>query len=225
MATTDYDFISTRNELISRAFRIIGALSLGETLTAEQLDQGVMTLNAIVLNWQTDRVFVYGLQRVNVSLLAGTDDYTLAKDPPVLAIDRAAILDTGNIESPCRLISWREYQEIPNKTSSGDPTCCCYLPGQTAQTVYVYPVPTRTLTLALLAATRLQDFDAASGDGDIPALYQDALTYAVARDLADEYGIPLKERQLLGAKAFDLYRKMNKHDRDRSDGEFMKGAY
>jgi hypothetical protein len=229
MPATDYDFIATRNEIIARAMRIVGALASGETLPADRLQQGVMILNHIVKGWQADRIFVWSLKRLDVPMVVGTASYSLhnlnVNVDKVLVVDRAALIDSTDIDVQVRQISWREYNIIEDKTSSGDP-CAIAVDYQATPVMYVWPVPSRTgLTMALLAVTALKDEDTGASVGDIPVRFQEALVYALARDLADEYGLNLKERARYVQKAEFYYERLKRGDRERADMEFVKGAF
>jgi hypothetical protein len=226
MAVTDYDFNSTRNEVIERAFRIIGALSLGETLSADQILQGVTALNHVVKSWQSDHIFLWTLKALTISpLVGGTATYALSTDPAVIAVDKA-FLRQSNKDLPLEVISWRDYQELPNKTDSGDPTCVT-IDNLPAPTLYTWPVVSSVTgkSLYLLCITKLKDWDLAAGSGDFPVKFVDALTYSLAANLADEYGLPLGERNQLERKAASFYDIAKRGDRDRSDYEFVSGAF
>ena len=81
MAVADYDFALTRNEIIEMAHRKVGALSLGQGLSAEQIDSGVKQLDGMVKSWQNEHVFLW-TQRIETVDLVGSDpDYALSTDP------------------------------------------------------------------------------------------------------------------------------------------------
>jgi hypothetical protein len=99
MATTDFDWSSTRNDIMQRAFRIIGVLPLGDSLSGEQQLQAVQALNDMVKAWQTRHVFLWKVQQLTLSLTTGNATYALPTDPSVIGIEKAW-LRISNIDTP-----------------------------------------------------------------------------------------------------------------------------
>lgn len=225
MAATDYDFTRTRNEIIKRAFRIIGVLSVGDSLGGNETTQGAELLDTVVKNWQVKKTFLWTLKPLTASLLSGTRTYTLSTDPAVISIERAYLRDSNNIDTPLDIVSWTEYHDIPNKTQEGTP-CAVTIDYQAGPTLYVYPVPSsNSWTLFYLARVKSQDWDNASDTGEIPAAWIQPLVYALAVELAYEYGIPIRERQALEARAFNEFREASGFNGQATDSGFVKGAY
>lgn len=222
MATTDYDFNLTRNEIIQDAFQIIGAISLGETLTANQIDQGVKRLNSLLKSWQNKHVFLHAQQLQTQALASGDADYTLGNE--VKSIVQAYYTDSG-YDQDVNIISYPEYLKIPDKDVPGDPVVCALNYTPQARVLYVYPVPTGSLTLSYLAEVRLQDADSASGNIDIPQEYLDALTYGLAARLVDRYSIPLGEKQMIKREAEQLFQELKTSEHDYEDVTFVASAF
>lgn len=222
MATTDYDFTATRNDLINRAFRLTGNLGLGETLSGDELTQGAEALNTLVKAWHAEGVFLWTMTLNTTALVASTASYALGND--IIGIDRAFRVDT-NDDVPVRLISYRDYQGIHDKDASGDPTRVAIDYGRSTPTLYVWPVPTGAGTLKHLDITRMQDLDTAGATPQIPQRFLKALVYGLAADLADEHLVPLQERRYLDSKARELFMKAKASDVERQDYEFVSGAF
>lgn len=224
MALSDYDFNATRNEIIERAFRIIGKLSPGETLSGEMMTQAVIALNSLVKSWQSRHVFLWTLKDFTQTLTTNVASYSLASsDPPIYAIDRA-YLRIDNNDTRIEVASWRQYWDIQDKTSKGDPTLVA-LNTQLAPTLYVWPVPQQTRTIYFTAIVRLKDFDTANGNPDFPSRYIDALTFGLAHSLSFEYGVPLSERKELERQYQSNFQDAKGGERERADFEFCDGAF
>lgn len=228
MPTTDYDWNQTRNEIIERAFRLVGVLALGEVVSSDQHTQAVIAINDLVKQWQNDDIFLWTLREFNQTLSTSTASYSLSTtDPAVMWIDRAYLRTgsgTGQDDLLLTQIGWREYQDIANKNEAGDPTAYC-LDNRISPTLYVWPVPTGTRTFHYLATVKLKDLEDASGNPDMTQRYLGALTYGLALLLGDEYGLPLGERRELEKRYQQQYRLARKADRERADFEFIKGAF
>jgi hypothetical protein len=224
MAASDYDFNATRNEIIERAFRIIGKNPIGEPLPGEMMTQAAIALNSMVKSWQSKHVFLWTIQDFTQTLSAGVASYSLAaSDPPVYALDRA-YLRIDNIDRKCDIASWRQYWDIQDKTSTGDPTVVA-LTTSITPTLYVWPVPTQTRSLKFSALVKLKDFDTAGGNPDFPVRYLDALTFGLAHALSFEYGLPLPERRELERQYQTSFAEAKSGERERADFEFCDGAF
>lgn len=223
MATTDFDFYNTRNQIIQRAFRIVGALSEGEQMSAYQIDQGVNALNALVKSWQTRHIFLWRLEVISKSVTSGSSSFTVTADPAVVGIDRAYWVD-GTTDHRIQVVSFREYQDIPDKQSTGKPLAITF-DAKESPTFYLYPELDETTTIKILAICKLKDYDGAGDTGEIPVRFHNALIYGLACDLADEYGLPLGERQFIKMKADEFFSDAKRSDRERVDSSFVKSAY
>ena len=224
MALTDYDFTRTRNQIIERAFRIIGALHPGDPMSAEMLSQAVEAMNTMVQSWQSRHVFLWKLREYTQTLTAGQASYSLAlQDPPIYAVDSAWFRNNGD-DDRIAVGSWRQYTNIIDKDETGDPELVAITPTD-PKTLYVWPVPTKTETLYYLGIVKLQDFDTASGTPEFPVRYLKALTYGLAAELAPEYGIPGAEQDRLERKAAREFMEAKGGERERADFEFIGGAF
>lgn len=224
MTLSDYNFNATRTEIIERAYRIIGKLSMGENLSGEMHTQAVLALNSMVKSWQSRHVFLWTIKEFSQSLTQGVTTYSLAsQDPPIYAIDRA-YLRIDNIDRPVNVASWRQYQDIPDKTSPGDPSVVA-LDGQITPTLYVWPVPSQARTLRYTGIVKLKDFDTQGGNPDFPVTYLEALTFGLAHKLACEYGLPIAERRELERQFMAEFQEAKTGERERAEYEFVEGAF
>jgi hypothetical protein len=223
MATTEYDFNQTRTEIIERAYRIIGKLSMGETLSAEMHRQAVIALNSMIKSWQARHVFLWTIKEFTLPLVAEVKSYPIPADPLVYAIDRAYLrIDNG--DSNLAVSSWRQYVDIYDKEVAGDPTLVALTTAITP-TLYVWPVPTQARTLYYTGIVRLKDFESSAGNPDFPVHYLEALTFGLAHKLASEYGLPLQERRELERQFQAEFMEAKTGDRERAEYEFVDGSH
>lgn len=227
MAAVDYDFNYTRNQILQRAFRIVGALSLGETLSADMSTQGIEALNAIIKEWQSKHIFLWSMVEQNASFLAGADDYVLGSDPAIIGLDRAWVRDSSNNDTPLQIITWRQYEEIQNKTDTGTPTHITFDSSLSISTprLLIWPVPTKTEQVYWIAVRKLKDMDSSSGNPDAPVKAIRALVYALADDLSDEYGLSVADKQRITTKANEAFAILRGADVVTPTEDFVEGAY
>lgn len=224
MAASDYDFVQTRTEIIEGALRKVGALGFGENVTGEEGVNAAIALNEMVKEWQTRDVFLWQLVPLTLTFSASTASVALPNDPPVIGIDEAQRLVTGSVYESIEVISWRDYQAIETKADPGLPLKIT-MDNARGGSAYVYPVPTATATIRVLAITKLKDWDTTVATGDMPEHWSLALKYGLAAILADDYKLPLSERSALAVKAQYYFGRAKGSDRDRADRLVIKGSY
>lgn len=103
-----YDFSQNRNELISRALRIMNVIEAGEVPTNETIENCSEALNAMVKAWQAAGYHLWTTKEVVLYLTvaqaaynlgsASTDHATLETDAQKTEIAVAAVLGAGTIE-------------------------------------------------------------------------------------------------------------------------------
>lgn len=221
----DFDFINTRDDILRRAFRMVGAISPDESLTQNQTIQGSVALNTTVKEWQTRHIFLWNIISVTASITATQSTSVLSVTTPVIALESAKLLTGTNSYDPLEIISIDEYKSIVSPSDVGDPVLCALDAAQSSQTLHVWPVPSTTKTIELVCYGRNKDWDAATATGDLPVRFQQALTYSVAAQMGDEYGIPQGERESYRAQAEALLMAARISDRPKESYEFVTGAY
>lgn len=224
MAASDYDFVQTRTEIIEGALRKVGALGFGENVTGEEGVNAAIALNEMVKEWQTRDVLLWQLTPLTLTFTASNASASLPLDPPVIGIDEAQRLVTGSVYESMEVISWRDYQAIETKADPGSPLKIT-MDNARNGSAYVYPTPTATETVRILAITKLKDWDTTVATGDMPEHWGLALKYGLAAILADDYKLPLSERSALAAKAQYYFGRAKGSDRDRADKLVIKGSY
>lgn len=223
MATTDYDFNLTRNEIIARAYRIIGVLSDGDTLSGQQLSQGADALNTILKDWENDGIFLWNMQEKSQSVIASTTSYTVAND--IIGIDRAWYVTNGRVE-PVEIKSYRDYKLLNDTTETSDTPDIVALGHEiSSPTLYVWPTPSAAYTLYYIAVTQLKDLDSSSGSPEIPQRFLKAITYKLASDLADENVLDIRERSYLEEKSERLFLKAKRRDSEQRTSDEVEGAF
>jgi len=221
-----FNYALTRDTLIARALRIVGAISQGETPTATAVTEASQTLNEILKEWQTDgmQLWVRNTITLNggVALTTGatiTISYaTVAvsnantpapvKAPQTIWFRRTA----DSVDFPLTLITKSEYDQLTPKLTTGTPTLVCYEPpGATSAaaaqqgTFYFYPaLSTAWIAANVVYATveqPFQIFNASTDNPDLPDYLYNALTWGLADQLSYEYGVGLAERSMITKKA------------------------
>jgi len=218
--SASYNYATTRDLIIARALRIIGAISQGETPSATAITEASYALNEVFKEWQADGMQLWKISTIslaatpttgtNISISPAGAMVALPAPTRILSVfykDETTLQDTQ-----LTMITQDEYNRLTPKATTGTPTQCFYWTprvhaGSTNAIGYLYFFP--ALSTAWLAANDvyavavnpLMDFDATGDDPDIPDYLYNALTWALADQLTFEYGVGLAERSMIGKKA------------------------
>lgn len=226
MASTDYNFLSTRDGIIKRALRKIGVVNADGTPSANQYTQGSEALNEIVKALQSEDIFIWTLATKEIALTKDTTNYAVSDDPPPVAIESVQLEYPADTYQELELISMRDYLQIEDKARTA-PAQVVAFDGKEVPKVYIYPVAEANslYSIHVTYVAKLKDWDDSSATGDLPVRFQRALTYLLAADLGDEYGVPLQERDAYEKKGMSLLGRAMSSARDRRDITVTKGAY
>jgi hypothetical protein len=186
--------MATAQTLIDRALRLIGALASGESATGNESTDGLTALNDLLASWQTERLYVYAMVDTAFTLSPGDGSYTVgpagdfALTPRPSKIENCFVRING-IDTPVTLYEKDQWFAIPDKSATGDiPTIAYYEPTLATGTLLVYPVPTQAVSLHIVTWTTVSEFASVGTTVSLPQGYNRALTYALAIELAPEYG-------------------------------------
>lgn len=226
-----FDYIQTRNEIIEGAFRIVGALDVGNTLSAEMLDQGVKALQLLIKSWSNKHFFLWSFNLQSFSTVANqnvydTDGLSVNQlDPAIIGIDKAWVVDSGD-DIPIRVVSYSRYLDIVDKEeNTGRPFILAYKPTP-SPSVYLWPEPDDVYQVKIAVVLPLANFDLDDDEGDIPARFQRALKYGLAEDLYDEYpSANLNTRQYIQQKAAELFMEAKSSDTNVETSSEVEGMY
>lgn len=211
MATSSStNFATSRDNLISGALRMAGAISQGETPSATLVSEAAEALNMLVKAKQADGMPLWAIKKYEITLTA-TADYTIGagstvNTPKPLKVIQAYLhYSSTSLDVPVRIITRQEYELIGNKVSTGYPVELFYEPLLSTGVLHVYPVPDATVvaacTLKIIYQRPFEDFDVSTDEPDFPQEYYHAIKLGLADVLAPEHGLSIQERQDLSRRA------------------------
>ena len=217
MATSgNSNFVVTRDDIITRALRIVNAIGQLETPDPGAVTEAAMALNMLVKERQADGMQLWKMLTITGILTAGVASYnigtgsTVNKEAPLKLLD-AWLRNTAGGDAPITLFTKSQYHNYSSKATPGTPTQMFYQPpGATLSTgmvgtYFLLPVPTAldvtNSTLYMTGIFPIFDFDASTDNPDFPSFYYNALTWGLADQLSTEYGVPLSERGFIQNKA------------------------
>ncbi len=183
--------------LINAAFRKIGVIAAGEIPNSDESADALATLNTLMESWSAEQVTVYQILNFQGALVAATAAYTIGTGGVLntsrpLKIEAAGIITPDGLRHEMKIIGVTDWGKIEEKTLTGKLPKVLYNDNAfPLATLNVWPVPNATggaPTLALYLWLQLQQFATIGDTFAMPPPYFRALTYALAIDLAPEYG-------------------------------------
>jgi hypothetical protein len=227
-SSTNYS--ATRDDIIKRALRIIGAIGQGETPSTDAYTEASQALNDVVKEWEADgmQLWKYNLSSA-ITVTAGTSVYTIGisstinQQAPLKIVQAFFRNNSTNNDRPINLVTQQEYQMLGNKSVQTSPNQLWYKPPgppstEMIGTITLYPTPdTNCATnekLYVVGMYPLDDFDASTDLADFPSFYYNALVWGLADQLSYEYGVPFAQQSMITKKAEIHLQKALGYDRE-----------
>lgn len=199
----------TRDEIITEAYRKIGALGDYETASSTQLSIGATNLNAIMEHYN-----VHGLQPWKITIVSPTcaswtsagktvgDGSTIDTGAKAERLLYAYRVDDNDDRLELNIETRAEFYSHPSLETTGVPLSVYYQPLVSTGTVKIWPLPNADWAdanhvIELHFQVAMDEFANGSATPDIPAVWNMALIFELACALAPNYGLPPNERNLM----------------------------
>src|SRR3954468_12994606 len=191
--------LTTAGDLISFALRTAGINGVGQTPMAEDANDGLVLLTAMLAQWQRQRWLVPAL--VDTAFVStGAVSYTVAPTGN-FAIARPDKLDAAyvrllssaplSVDYPLTIIEAREdWSLITVKTLPSFPVAVFYDSAWPTGVLHVWPVPIASIyEIHIVTKTTLPSYTGLTDPINLPPEYTDALIYSLAVRLCMNYGM------------------------------------
>lgn len=173
--------MATVQTKVNRILRLMGVLAVGETPSADDSANVLETINAMLDSWRNDKLLVYALKDINVTLINGTATYTIgatggtADTAPVKV--ESVFVRQSNVDYWLKQITDVEYQGKSSKTVTSDiPAEYLFTHTNPNSTLTLYPVPTVANVMHVRVWTPLTAV-ALTDTYSFPPGYEDAIIY------------------------------------------------
>lgn len=195
VGTTD-TFVSSCEEICSRALANLGAIGPGETASGKMLTDAKNRLNALVKSIDADGQTLWRISRLTTTTTASTATVTISAlavdiDEPIRYTKSGA--STGVPLSP---MTRDEYMAVPNRTATADTPTKYFVEktlsgGRASITLRLYPVPEDSGdTVEYAAFLRGKDFETSATNPDFPSSWTNCLEWGLTSLLAPSYAQP-----------------------------------
>ena len=185
--------MATGQTIVDRALRLISAIASGESPTPAESSDGLISLNAMISSWQTERLNVYAFVDTAFTLVPTDYSYTVgpagnfALTPRPQKIE-SCFVRASNIDYPVELIDKDRWFAIPDKAVTSDiPIYAYYEPTLTTGTLQLWPIPNTAHSLHIVTWTTLIELASLATTVTLPQGYERALAYNLAIEVASEY--------------------------------------
>jgi len=226
MATSGTTVFSlTRDQLLTAAVRKTGRLASGQSLTAQQLSDGMQALNTVIAYLQTIGVPLWARDSTQFPLTLDTPTYTIGTGltinvPAPLKILQAFAVNTAtDYGVEMEIISIFDNSLAVLNTLGSLPTQLSYQPQVDAGLITIWPAPDSVavsdIQVKIIYQAPFEVFTAAGETMDFPKEWHLPIIYKVATILAPEYGVPLQDRRALreeGKEYLDMVESWGQED-------------
>lgn len=204
----------TAGQYVTLALELLGQCAPGDEPSGEELSSGVRYLNFMLKSWQADGCNLFRDEEVTIEWPAGQADCELA--PNVIDVIMARYVQSSTYER--WLDRWErwDYQQLPNKISTGLPTIYNFVKTVGNPRMRVWPVPSSTITIRANIARVIEDVTAADQEIDLPQEWTECAYYNLAARMANTMGAFKVGPQVVidvNQKAGDLYAALSTFDR------------
>lgn len=180
-------------DLIKKSMRLIGALATGETPSADEAQDGLRALNDVLESWSLESLAVYGRLPEVFATIAGQSTYTVGTggnwntDRPV-SIDNMYTTVNG-FDYVATEWSLEQYNSVGLKTQR-QPYAqrWVFINDAPLAQIILWPTPSAAVPITIDMPRLLTQVATISTILTLPPGYVRALQYAVAEELAPEYG-------------------------------------
>ena len=185
--------MTTALQLITGSMRLIEAVESGETPTTDEQTDALAVLNQLLESWSIQGLAVYRREFSPYVTVASQSSYVIGTGEEWDGARPTAINDAyvtiDGYDYGLRVLNDSEYAAEPSKTlESSIPESIYYDPAYPDGRVYVVPVPDAALTITLVHDDEFTSLSSVSTALSMPPGYERALRYALAVELAPEFG-------------------------------------
>ncbi len=187
--------MATANDIINGALRLIGVLAEGETPSPETSNDSLTAFQQLVESWSTERLAVYCTQTQQFVWPANQATRTIGPTGNFvgvrpISIDPSTYFTTGGLSYGLTFINQQQYNGICDKGVTSTYPQVCYVSNTYPNlTLTVYPVPEQALTWNIVSVQELTQPALLATVMSFPPGYLRAFRYALACELAPEFGV------------------------------------
>ena len=184
--------MTTARTIVKKSLQKIGALVKSEEPDADEADDGLSALNALMASWGNDSLNEYA-RTLETFSLTGASSYTIGSGgnfnttrPSNIV---SATVKSGSIDYTLTVVDDETYNSIAYKNITGIPQFINYSNAYPLGVIRLYPLDNGVTSITLLTEKPLTEFAALDTDMSLPDGWERALIYNLALEIAPEYNM------------------------------------
>jgi hypothetical protein len=179
--------MTTALQIINRASELIGYKDPVMPLSGDDAALFLDVLNDMVDGWNTGRLNVVATTTVSANVSSSPvsigSGQTLNTTRPIRI--EGGWIRSNSIDYPLEWITSQEYDAIPNKSDTSTlPVKAYYSPNLPDGSIYLWPVPSASVSLHVRVMTQLSQFADLATDYDLAPGYKRAIEFSLAEEIA-----------------------------------------
>lgn len=182
----------TAGEAIKKALLLINAVDRFGEPSENEYSDGLVSLNQLLRRLGVDRLGIHTTAVVTHTLSVGGYDETIGPTGQIVTTRPHKVLSarvTIDGQEYCLTeLTRTEYDKIADKNLAGTPEYYFYDPTATNGTLWLYPAPDAALVMSLTLQQPLTEYTSISTTIALPPEYISHIPWALAIDIAPEYG-------------------------------------
>jgi len=211
----------TVRAICTSALRKAQVVGMDETPSGSDMAEAVELLNMMLKAWQMSGFNIWTYTSASLALTTAAS-YTLDPVRPMQII--TARLKRGGIELPMQDMTRQEYDNLPQKASTGLPTQFYYDRQREAAKLYVWPVLATAggETIEYTYEREFEDVTDPDSELDVPSEWWEATLYGLGARIAESY-MMMTPLSILATRAQSTLEAALQFDREGS--VFFAGPY
>lgn len=226
--------MTTVRKLITGALRLINVVQANESPTADDMDISLQSLEQMMDSWSNDSLMIYTMNPYNFPTVGGKQTYTLGiggdwNIERPMSINQAYVHyeSSGSqpIDMPIAIANDAQWASIAVKSvQTTFPTVLYDNGNYPLRTISIWPIPTGTQQLTLWLWQPLLNFNDLDDEVVFPPGYERAIRYALAVELAPEFGKTLADSVIaIATRAVGELKSMNSVPQYQSFDQSLQG--
>jgi hypothetical protein len=173
-------------DVVTAALNKLNVVAVGEDAEAEYAEHAMRALNRMLKAWQNRGCNIWATASLSVTLTTA-GSYIMSPVRPLRILNMS--LARNGIETPMTAMTRFEYDQLPQKNSTGLPVSYYYDRQRENARLYVWPVLSVVdgETLSCTYERETDDITSLNQTLDLPGEYYDAAVYGLAARIADDY--------------------------------------
>lgn len=181
-------------ELVKRALVTAGIVGKNESVSAEDITDGLASLNELIGSWSNESLLIFARESEVFTLTANKADYTIGTGAdfdtvrPIFITSAFVRLTGGSNDFNLGIMSASDFDtSITDKESLGTPEFLGYNNAFPVGGIRIWRVPSTTYELHMISEKPLEKFTLDTNIS-LPEGWERALRYNLALEMASEYG-------------------------------------